>query len=62
MRIRDNGRGFSTDGASSGLGLGTMRERAQMIGAAWEIFSQLGQGTEITVTWAATGVGKEQVV
>ncbi len=61
LLIRDNGRGFSTDGISSGLGLGTMRERAQMIGASLELVSEPGQGTEITLTWAVAGVGKEQV-
>jgi signal transduction histidine kinase len=52
LRIRDNGRGFRLEGASSGLGLGTMRERAQIIGASLELVSEPGQGTEITVTWA----------
>jgi two-component system nitrate/nitrite sensor histidine kinase NarX len=57
LRIRDNGRGFSNDGNSSGIGMGTMRERAQMIGASLDIASQPGQGTEVTVIWAPMGEG-----
>jgi signal transduction histidine kinase len=37
-----------------------MRERAQMIGASLEIVSETGQGTEITLTWAAAGAAKAE--
>ena len=52
--VRDDGSGF--DPASVGrdgqqhLGLQTMRERAESVGAAFAIRSQPGQGTEIQVT------------
>jgi signal transduction histidine kinase len=52
MSIRDDGRGFDSSAVSSSrLGLSTMRERAQAIGAEMTIQSQLGRGTEIKVVW-----------
>ena len=51
LRIRDNGRGFSSAGTSSGFGMSTMRERAQIIGASLEIISDGERGTEITLVW-----------
>jgi signal transduction histidine kinase len=51
LRIRDNGRGFDSNTQAGGLGLGVMRERAAMIGAAYAIRSAEGQGTEIEVSW-----------
>ncbi len=54
LRVRDNGRGFSPDDTAAGFGLGSMRERAQLIGATLDINSQPGEGTEITVTWVRT--------
>jgi signal transduction histidine kinase len=52
LRVRDNGRGFSTRAVSSGLGLSSMHERAQLVNASFDIVSEPGQGTEITLTWA----------
>jgi signal transduction histidine kinase len=54
LSIADNGIGFdlSSVHATEGRikwGLVTMRERAEMIGAHWEITSTPGQGTRITV-------------
>lgn len=50
--ISDNGRGFNhTDISPEHLGLGIMRERAESIGAALTIESEIGRGTEITVVW-----------
>jgi signal transduction histidine kinase len=49
--IEDNGRGFSqkpySSGASSGLGLLGMRERAMMLGGTLTIDSSLGRGTKV---------------
>jgi signal transduction histidine kinase len=49
--IEDNGQGFSqkshSSGASSGLGLLGMRERAMMLGGALTIDSSLGRGTKV---------------
>ncbi|MBI4928002.1 MAG: GAF domain-containing protein [Anaerolineae bacterium] len=50
MRIEDNGVGFDPDHiVKGGLGLKTMRERAESLQARLEIQSQPGQGTCITV-------------
>ncbi len=55
LRISDDGRGFDPEGISpESLGLGIMRERAEAIGAALRIESQIGQGTRITLVWPHT--------
>jgi NarL family two-component system sensor histidine kinase LiaS len=51
--IGDNGRGFDPDGQSTGLGLRSMRERAELIGGRFQLQSAAGQGTQVTITWAA---------
>jgi ligand-binding sensor domain-containing protein/signal transduction histidine kinase len=55
LTLRDNGRGFSTDGEYQFLGhfgLVGMRERANEIGAVLDIFSSPRQGTEVSVRLA----------
>ncbi len=53
MTISDNGVGFDpVEGKPGHLGLHTMRERAEEIGAALEIESKPGVGTTVRVTWA----------
>jgi len=51
--VRDNGRGFNPDHARSAgrphFGLGTMRERAEAIGAEFHLTSSVGSGTEVRV-------------
>jgi signal transduction histidine kinase len=48
MSIHDDGCGFSRNGAQSeGIGLRTMRSRAQLIGAQLEIRSNDGRGTTV---------------
>ncbi len=52
LRIRDDGRGFSSvaKGApAAGLGLGHMRERAELVGGKFSLTSTQGRGTEIIV-------------
>ncbi|MEO8607285.1 MAG: PAS domain S-box protein [Chloroflexota bacterium] len=49
--IHDDGPGFDVDMASRGFGLNIMQERAEGVGAAFSIKSQMGDGTEIVVTW-----------
>jgi signal transduction histidine kinase len=52
LRVSDDGRGFDPEGIPpESLGLGIMRERAEAIGAALEIESQIGQGTRVVVLW-----------
>ncbi|HBY96304.1 MAG TPA: hypothetical protein DEP84_20510, partial [Chloroflexi bacterium] len=54
LRIRDDGVGFdSHDVLRDRVGMGVMRERAARIGAALEITSRPGQGTEVVVVWPA---------
>jgi signal transduction histidine kinase len=52
LRIKDNGRGFEVNNTtlSRGFGLLGMTERAEHIGAQLLIESQLGQGTEVSVS------------
>jgi GAF domain-containing protein len=52
LRVSDDGRGFDTGRIPPDrLGLGIIRERAQAIGAALQIESQSGQGTQVIVVW-----------
>jgi signal transduction histidine kinase len=56
--IHDNGRGFNLDRAMAlktsrrGFGLASMRERAELSGASFEINSAAESGTTIRVDWA----------
>jgi len=53
MRITDDGRGFDPQAIPVGhMGVSIMRERAQKIGATIEIKSQIGQGTQVSVSWS----------
>ena len=49
--VADDGRGFDPtavgDGERQGLGLGGMRERAQMLGGEMDVRSRPGKGTTI---------------
>jgi signal transduction histidine kinase len=52
LEVADDGRGFDPDRAlPDRLGLGIMRERAESVGALFEIESQPGQGTRVHVWW-----------
>ncbi|RPI99475.1 MAG: hypothetical protein EHM39_06460, partial [Chloroflexi bacterium] len=51
--INDDGCGFDMSQSYAGLGLNSMRERAESIGAVMEINSQPNHGTRIHVTWLA---------
>jgi two-component system nitrate/nitrite sensor histidine kinase NarX len=53
LYISDDGCGFDPQQVSPGhLGLGIMRERVESIDGIFNIFSQQGQGTQITVIWS----------
>jgi signal transduction histidine kinase len=55
LRIRDDGRGFDPEQATSGhYGLSMMHERAEGVGALLLITSQPGHGTELTFRWSKT--------
>ncbi len=57
LAIQDNGQGFDLDkmlsleGSTAGMGLSSMRERAQLSGGTFVIESTKGKGTVIRVTW-----------
>jgi signal transduction histidine kinase len=54
LELRDNGVGFDPRQLAPGhLGLRTMRERAQAVGAELELSSAPGQGTTLTLRWTA---------
>jgi PAS domain S-box-containing protein len=54
VEVRDDGAGFDQDAGHPGhLGLSTMAERAETIGANLTITSAPGQGTTVAVSWPA---------
>lgn len=57
MTISDDGVGFPSDGPiRSGLGLITMRERAEILGGECSISSRAGDGCTITFNWPKTAL------
>lgn len=50
VSVTDNGRGFTRTSTSKGMGVGTMRYRARLIGAALDIAQRDGGGTIVTCT------------
>lgn len=60
LQIFDDGQGFADDQPHHDkLGLGIMRERAEDIGAKFDIESKPGAGTRITVQWQQSGQNKK---
>lgn len=51
LTIRDNGCGFDTQQHFDGIGLESMRERAESLGGDFSVFSTKGQGTKIKVAF-----------
>jgi NarL family two-component system sensor histidine kinase LiaS len=51
LTLSDDGRGFDTSAPTSGLGLRSMRERAEALGGKLTIESAPGQGTRISVSY-----------
>ena len=55
LTIADNGNGFEPEVVTGDhLGLKIMRERAEAAGARLSVYSERGEGTQISVTWEAT--------
>lgn len=50
LSVEDDGSGFTFDEATSGLGLGGMRERAILVGGDLQIQSRPGHGTSVRLT------------
>ncbi len=61
LLIQDNGVGFNTYKAMEkrGIGLRNMRERVEFIGGDFELMSEIGFGTEITVLLTLEGLMNE---
>jgi signal transduction histidine kinase/integral membrane sensor domain MASE1 len=56
LEVADDGCGFDPDQApGGGLGLGSMRERAESIGASLRLDSRPGEGTVVAVSWPGPG-------
>lgn len=49
LEIKDNGVGFDTSDKGSGMGMISMRERAESIGGVFSVQSSPGQGVKISV-------------
>jgi signal transduction histidine kinase len=47
LSVKDNGCGFRTGTSAGGLGLASMKDRAQAVGGTWEIHTEPGRGTEV---------------
>lgn len=50
LSLKDNGCGFSTQSASSGFGLGNMKQRASRINGEFAVSSEKGNGSEVSLT------------
>jgi len=52
LSIEDDGQGFDPSSVTADhLGLKIMRERAEAVGAKYSVYSEPGEGTQITFTW-----------
>jgi signal transduction histidine kinase len=58
LTVEDDGRGFEPDRVRSGCGVGlrSMRERAESIGGRLRVSSRLGRGTQISVVVPVDGM------
>ncbi|GAB4415205.1 MAG: hypothetical protein Kow002_00110 [Anaerolineales bacterium] len=56
--IADNGVGFDVNHKANGIGLRSIRERAESIGGTLQIESQPGRGTKLTITTPFNGITK----
>jgi PAS domain S-box-containing protein len=60
LTIADNGRGFDPDGVTAErFGLEIMRERAESVGAVFELETQSHGGTQIMMRWGGGGLQDE---
>lgn len=55
IEVSDDGRGFEPASVRSGVGLSSMRERAESIGGRLKIESEEGQGTKVRIWVSAPG-------
>ena len=52
LKVKDNGKGFDFQKLEKqkGLGLSSIRNRADLLGGTMEIDSRPGKGTQVTIT------------
>ena len=62
LTVQDNGHGFDLDTIRRGLGLSTMRERAELSGGSFEIESAIGKGTTVRVSWPLTSKAGDTII
>ena len=55
FRVEDNGTGFNLESCQRGLGLSSMKERAQHSGGVFTLESYPGKGTCVQVVWPLFG-------
>jgi NarL family two-component system sensor histidine kinase LiaS len=60
LSVKDNGRGFAPEAPHSGVGLASMRERAEGLGGSLTIESAPGQGAQIVVSLSIADEGFEE--
>ncbi len=56
VSVRDDGTGFNPGSTRDGVGLASMRERGDRIGATVTVASEPGSGTEVVVSWSAASL------
>ncbi len=49
LRVTDNGKGFELNGLRRGNGLNNMKKRAEEMGGTFDISSEIGKGTTVTL-------------
>jgi two-component system, NarL family, sensor kinase len=49
LTIHDDGRGFDTQAIGAGMGMNSMRERAEAAGASFHVTSEPGRGTSVVI-------------
>ncbi len=63
LTIEDNGQGFDPEEARAryrkGMGLSSMRERAELSGGSFAVESARGRGTTLRVSWESSGVTRQ---
>ncbi len=51
LSVQDNGQGFDLETVKKGMGLSTMKERAQLSGGSFDLETAKGKGTIIRASW-----------
>jgi signal transduction histidine kinase len=62
LEVSDAGRGFDVSAPQHGLGLSSMRERAESVGGTLKITSAPGTGTKVRLTIPAAAVSRQDPV